>query len=206
MTEREALLRAVCELPDDDTPRLVFADWLQEHGEEARAGFIRLQILMAQIEKNANDNWPQWQRYCAREQELRQAHDETWWAQLVEREGYKFGKLFVRGFVETVFVSDWAECVRNADSIFWATPLRLGVFECAVPFTHAAAIEFLSRFRAVDLRNQELTEADAVVLTSPALKNLQSLTVWQRSNDTIIQHMVASRLRPRFGDIYHRWR
>ena len=33
MTEREALLRAVCENPDDDTPRLVFADWLDENGE-----------------------------------------------------------------------------------------------------------------------------------------------------------------------------
>jgi uncharacterized protein (TIGR02996 family) len=33
MNDREALLRAVCENPDDDTPRLVFADWLEEHGE-----------------------------------------------------------------------------------------------------------------------------------------------------------------------------
>ena len=44
MNERDALLRAVCENPDDDTPRLVFADWLQEHGEGDRAEFIRLQI------------------------------------------------------------------------------------------------------------------------------------------------------------------
>src|SRR5262245_10028348 len=47
MNEREALLRAVCENPDDDTPRLVFADWLQENGEEDRAEFIRLQIRLA---------------------------------------------------------------------------------------------------------------------------------------------------------------
>jgi len=40
MTERDALLRAVCENPDDDTPRLVFTDWLQENGEEERAEFI----------------------------------------------------------------------------------------------------------------------------------------------------------------------
>ena len=44
MNEREALLKAVCENPDDDTPRLVFADWLQENGEEERAEFIRVQI------------------------------------------------------------------------------------------------------------------------------------------------------------------
>ncbi len=47
MNEREALLRAVCENPDEDTPRLVFADWLQENGDEARAEFIRVQIALA---------------------------------------------------------------------------------------------------------------------------------------------------------------
>src|SRR5829696_7436743 len=44
VTEREALLRAIIENPEDDAPRLVFADWLDEHGEPDRAEFIRLQI------------------------------------------------------------------------------------------------------------------------------------------------------------------
>lgn len=45
MTEREALLRAICASPDDDTPRLVFADWLDEHEPESawHAELIRLQ-------------------------------------------------------------------------------------------------------------------------------------------------------------------
>src|SRR3954470_18857584 len=49
MKERELLLKAVCDNPDDDTPRLVFADWLQEHGDEERAEFIRLQIQLARM-------------------------------------------------------------------------------------------------------------------------------------------------------------
>jgi uncharacterized protein (TIGR02996 family) len=44
MGEREALLRAVCENPDDDLPRLVFADWLEEQGELERAEFIRGEV------------------------------------------------------------------------------------------------------------------------------------------------------------------
>ena len=44
MTQRDALLRAVCENPDDDLPRLVFADWCDENGEPERAEFIRTQI------------------------------------------------------------------------------------------------------------------------------------------------------------------
>ena len=42
MTERDAFLKAILADPDDDTPRLVYADWLTEHGEESRAEFIRL--------------------------------------------------------------------------------------------------------------------------------------------------------------------
>ncbi|MCI0700590.1 MAG: TIGR02996 domain-containing protein [Planctomycetia bacterium] len=53
MNEREALLKAICENPDDDTPRLVFADWLQENGDEARAEFIRAQIELARGVENA---------------------------------------------------------------------------------------------------------------------------------------------------------
>lgn len=43
MTEREAFLAAIRAAPDDDLPRLVFADWLDEQGEGERAEFIRSQ-------------------------------------------------------------------------------------------------------------------------------------------------------------------
>jgi uncharacterized protein (TIGR02996 family) len=42
--EADALLDAIFDHPDDDTPRLVYADWLQEHGQEDYAQFIRLSI------------------------------------------------------------------------------------------------------------------------------------------------------------------
>src|SRR5262245_24687727 len=37
------LLSAAKEAPEDDAPRLVLADYLEEHGDTARAEFIRLQ-------------------------------------------------------------------------------------------------------------------------------------------------------------------
>jgi uncharacterized protein (TIGR02996 family) len=44
--DRLAFLRAIASSPDDDTPRLVFADWLDEHAaadaDRARAEFLRL--------------------------------------------------------------------------------------------------------------------------------------------------------------------
>jgi uncharacterized protein (TIGR02996 family) len=45
-------LAAVCAAPDDDTPRLAFADWLEEQGETDRAEFIRCQLWIAEIDRD----------------------------------------------------------------------------------------------------------------------------------------------------------
>jgi uncharacterized protein (TIGR02996 family) len=47
----ELLLKAVAASPDDDLPRLVAADWLDEHGEPERAEFIRVQIERANADR-----------------------------------------------------------------------------------------------------------------------------------------------------------
>src|SRR5262245_5822149 len=52
--EADAFLDAIFDHPDDDTPRLVYADWLQEHGQENYAQFIRLQCAAAR-EKPGSD-------------------------------------------------------------------------------------------------------------------------------------------------------
>lgn len=44
MTDHDALLRAICENPREDTPRLVYADWLEENGQHERAAFIRTDV------------------------------------------------------------------------------------------------------------------------------------------------------------------
>ncbi|MSR53327.1 MAG: TIGR02996 domain-containing protein [Gemmataceae bacterium] len=36
MTDRDALLQANCDDPDDDAPRLIYADWLDENAEKKR--------------------------------------------------------------------------------------------------------------------------------------------------------------------------
>jgi uncharacterized protein (TIGR02996 family) len=47
MSQQEGILAAIQEAPDDDTPRLVYADWLAEHGDPERAEFIRVQCELA---------------------------------------------------------------------------------------------------------------------------------------------------------------
>ena len=63
MTDRDALLRAICANPEDDAPRLIYADWLDEHGDPLQAEFIRLQIGQHQSdETNTRQPWLCYQR------------------------------------------------------------------------------------------------------------------------------------------------
>lgn len=49
MDEEQALLRAIIADRDDDTVRLAYADWLDEHDQPERAAFIRVQIELARV-------------------------------------------------------------------------------------------------------------------------------------------------------------
>ena len=49
MTHEEAFLLAILEEPQDDTPRLVYSDWLDEHGDGTRAEFIRMQCARSRL-------------------------------------------------------------------------------------------------------------------------------------------------------------
>jgi uncharacterized protein (TIGR02996 family) len=53
-TEEMTFVRAIIAAPDDNAPRLIFADWLQEQGYDDRAEFIRLQIAMEPEPHNIN--------------------------------------------------------------------------------------------------------------------------------------------------------
>ena len=50
MTDEDALLSAIAAHPDEDTPRLAYADWLDENDRHIRAEFIRVQIDITQKE------------------------------------------------------------------------------------------------------------------------------------------------------------
>jgi uncharacterized protein (TIGR02996 family) len=54
MTIETPLLTAVLENPDDDAPRLIYADWLDEEGRCDQAEFIRVQCKIAQMSHPGN--------------------------------------------------------------------------------------------------------------------------------------------------------
>src|SRR2546430_569314 len=76
MSDRLAFLRAIRANPDDDTARLAFADWLDEHDEPDRAEFVRVQIELEPVRFRIDN--PRAVELHAREDALMRQHGGDW--------------------------------------------------------------------------------------------------------------------------------
>jgi uncharacterized protein (TIGR02996 family) len=47
--DEQGLLATICDHPAEDAPRLVLADWWEEHGDPQRAEFVRVQCELARL-------------------------------------------------------------------------------------------------------------------------------------------------------------
>lgn len=136
VNEQSAFLAAIISAPDDDTPRLVYADWLQEHGDDARAEFIRLQCEKAARGwgRRLNGRRPV-AELRLREQELLAGprletfeHEVNWFHSGNGTDTWRilFRPGWARGFVEevTCTAADW---LAHADAIHWHPEQKVNV-------------------------------------------------------------------------------
>jgi uncharacterized protein (TIGR02996 family) len=96
----EALLGAIVAKPDELTPRLVYADWLDETGDPAnadRAEFIRVQCRLDGLSAGA----PERPALVAREEALLKQYAKTWAEPL---RGSVRWWTYHRGFIESAVV------------------------------------------------------------------------------------------------------
>jgi uncharacterized protein (TIGR02996 family) len=117
---RQALLQAVVAEPENEAPRLIYADWLDEQGspEDAdRAEFIRVQIELA----HATEETARTKELRKREKELWGAHKEQWLAHLPPHLRKREPR-FHRGFLEELSVppSSWA---KHGAKLFGQSPI-----------------------------------------------------------------------------------
>jgi uncharacterized protein (TIGR02996 family) len=110
MTDCASFLAAIVRRPDDDLPRLIYADYLDERGQAARAEFIRLQCAAAR-----GDSVP-----VSRIVALEDEHRDEWLTPLGP--GVYYAE-FRRGFPEHLVLGA-REFVRDGETIREQTPLR----------------------------------------------------------------------------------
>jgi uncharacterized protein (TIGR02996 family) len=176
MTEGKALFQAILHNPDDDGPRLVYADWLEEHGDADRAEFIRVQIALAGLSL-ADDRHA---TLTAREQALLGARRAEWACPL---EPYAHVTAFRRGFPEGIALGSrleqtpWLERLAVALQHAPVSELWLGANGAAWPdrpprhwaplppvgeshLERLAASPLLGRLRSLDINLQGLLVGD----------------------------------------------
>ncbi len=129
MTDHDALLRAIVENPAEDTPRLVFADWLDENADafptpavaRVRAAFIRDDIGMSQRDEcdPARLRWELIEK--PRRETEGWVSGSPWSAELLN------APLLRRGFPWGIRLNS-QQFLANADRLFASTPITTLAF------------------------------------------------------------------------------
>lgn len=138
MTDRDALLRAIIEAPDDDAPRLIYADWLDENGDPARAEFIRVQCDMHGM-PNPDDRWNQLLR---RSKALLRTNAKRWLKELPGKPAVSWSDRYTRGFLQNGTATRWSRFAKVWRQIYAVTPLTFLVIQS---ITDQEIAEFLVR-------------------------------------------------------------
>ena len=181
MNEEAAFLNAIFANPDDDAPRLIYADWLEER-DDPKGEFIRLQC------KHAN----QWfqalsisgDKDCARMEYLEKTHGASWVQQAPKLPGLNW-RLW-RGFPSWIHVQSWQALSQHLQVIFQAAPVEYLTIE-RLNLAGARALAkspYLERIRVLDLAYGAIGTLGALraLLASPALAKLQTLRLFHSNH------------------------
>jgi uncharacterized protein (TIGR02996 family) len=156
VSDRDALLRAICESPDDDAPRLIYADWLDEHGDPRQAEFIRVQIELAQLPSTDRAGHP----LAAREQAL--WRDLRKWRYVLGDWLSLYIQTFERGF-DTLWRGSVPSFLDAAPQLWRKGPIRVLALTFGSPAPGGsggvvATVPILGKMREVRLRGPEVTD------------------------------------------------
>jgi uncharacterized protein (TIGR02996 family) len=188
-SEQLAFIRQIVQRPDEELPRLIYADWLEEHGDP-QGEFIRVQCALA---RGSDD--PAWTAALRhRERELLSEHRARWTQEIgpgiqwYEPRG---------GFIESFIVAAPALAAGGAEMLARAPIIGLGVklatLDQARQLASQPAFRYLHTLR---LGSSVLTyESLAILLDSPHFPGLRSLWLTQCGLSSQAIRLLASSAR-----------
>jgi uncharacterized protein (TIGR02996 family) len=197
MTLERAFLQAILETPEEDGPRLVFADWLEDQGDTDRAEFIRLRIQSyhdsaigrRNLPRSASlleANWARWVAPLSRWVTARGARcHEFWLGSRGRAHSPEVVNQFPRGFVNALHL-DAGPLLDHAEEIFRLAPVSILKISGACTFADELArcpqLEWIRWLEFADYFSDPLDEPGLVALaTSPHFKRLRAL-ILHRNN------------------------
>ena len=191
-----ALLRGVEAAPDDDLPRLVYADWLDEHGRHARGEFIRVQCELASIERRLEGMTLAEKRVAGpRRGELKRAQRSAIAAKNPEAIGYyptlqqdvwryqshDYGRKFCKGFLSEFAISEDINEHYEAE-----------IRQCAamVPRPKVAV------WNALRMLTQ--TQCQGWFTRQSIWSEVDSLHMYDHTNDMVLPHELIPMMHPEY--------
>jgi uncharacterized protein (TIGR02996 family) len=162
-------LQSIISNAEDDTPRLAYADWLDERGDP-RGEFIRVQIELSRMSREDARASPLY----TRENSLLVKHEKEW---ISDVRRLIRGWRFHRGFIEEV-VMGVQQFLSHADIVFSSAPIRqlklLGgqkLIDRVAQSSHLARLNTLVLYRLTDDGARKLAAC-------PYLAELTELDLW----------------------------
>ena len=185
MTDGDALLRAIAAAPDDDAPRLVYADWLDEHDRPDPAELIRIQCELARPEGTRGRRT----RLRFRERDLLKVAELEWKKGIGKN---CKGVEFRRGFVEYIAAPS-VVLAANGPAIFGPGLVgEVRVVETSIPPPVVQNLAALAGVRTVHLDCVNLRNAQLPALA--AADRLRGLAVldlrWNSLTATAVNMLV----------------
>ncbi len=174
MTTDEGFLADICDHPENDTPRLIYADWLDEREIEessARAELIRVQCQLAKMMEE-DDHWRELKR---RERALLDEWELVWVQPLRKH----FTRMeFRRGFVERITLKA-SRFLRQEKNLFQVAPISHLTLTNLRSLSEAVAqCAGLARLRSLDINEYTRDAELRALLKSPHLSNLTTLMIY----------------------------
>lgn len=192
MSDRDALLAGLLAQPDDDTPRLIYADWLEENGDPDRGEFIRVEIELARTPPGTGEAERRRCRLLDRRTELLRRKSSEWLKPFLP---HAREPVFERGFIQSLSVPAYTY-LKHAERWLQITPLRRVKFlTCSVsdeaierffPWTGLLFDSPLfARLQEADLEHCRLSSQDILLLSQlPKVNRLKELQLCWNSIDS----------------------
>lgn len=170
LIDEAAFLESIQADPEDDGPRMIFADWLDEQGDP-RGELIRLQCALARLSPE-DGRRPDLE---AREREVYEANESAWTEPL---RGLVDGWEFRRGFIESVSI-EAKRFLHDGESLFRTVPVRrIRFLNAAEVFPQLVESPLLAEIRELDFCGNDLGNGGPNLLArSSHLQNLEGLNL-----------------------------
>ncbi|HJZ59491.1 MAG TPA: TIGR02996 domain-containing protein [Gemmataceae bacterium] len=180
MSDRLAFLRAIRASPGDDTARLAFADWLDEHGEPEQAEFIRVQLELDPVRDRLEDL--RTRELIRREEVLEQdKHTPRFGAafECDDRLMYPEGIGFRGGLPDWLCVS-LETLLTRGEQLFAAYPTlrELAVFDIQGRGAELAACPLLAKADVLEVADTLTADDAAELAASPHIRSVREFKLY----------------------------